>query len=197
MAEEETIDHGMFSNWDCVGAIGLLAAFPPVLHFVCYEDSANLKVLIKQGTVFGAVLCGVIGLVFLVAYLYQLLFSAERFSLVGSWCEMWKKRATLLINSMMGGCVLAEVVGRIAFIGQEQCFTISLAVYGIVAIYGVYLLTFVVKPSLLSKIVNIAGISLTCYYGYLCWNGIAEKFERDLLSMPPPEEKKADAPQEK
>lgn len=192
MAEEETIDHGMFSNWDCVGATGLLAAFPPVLYFVCYEDSANLSILIKQGTVFGAVLCGVIALVFLAVYVYLFLLSAERFSLIGSFCELWKKRAPLLVNSMMAGCVLAEIAGRIVYAGQEQCSTLTWAVYGIVAVYGVYLLTFVVKPALLSKIVNIAGICLTCYFAYACWTGVAEKFERDLLSMPPPEDKKAE-----
>lgn len=191
MAEEEPIDHSEFTDWDCVGAVGLLAVFPPALQFVCYEQEAGQRLVMTQGVVFGAALAGVVGLVFIAGYVYQFLLSSERFTIFGSLGQLWRHRATLLVNSVMAGCVVAELVCRMFVFDGDKSFVILLLELGILAVYGVYLLTFFVKPTLLSKIVNLSGLVLACVYVWQGWIGIQHKFERDMLSAPTPAEKSA------
>lgn len=191
MAEEEPIDHSEFDSWDCVGAVGLLAAFPPVLQFVCYEVEAGHRAVMEQGIVFGAVLAGVIGLTFVVSYVYQFLFSSERFTVFGSFGLLWRHRATLLVNSVMAGCVAAELVCRMFVYKGAKSDVLLYLELGIVAVYVVYLLTFFVKSALMSKIVNLSGIVLAVIYVWQGWIGVQYKFERDMLSAPTADEKAA------
>ena len=189
MPEEEPIDHSEFTGWDCVGAVGLLAVFPPALQFVCYEVEAGHRLVIEQGKVFGVALAGVVGLVFIACYVYQFLFSSERFTIFGSLGQLWRHRATLLINSTMAGCIVAELVCRMFVYDGNKSFVLLLLELGILVVYGVYLLTFFVKPALLSKVVNLSGLVLAGIYMWQGWIGIQYKFERDMLSAPTPAEK--------
>ncbi len=61
---------------------------------------------------------------------------------------------------------------------------IAWALPGAVATLAVFVLSFILKKSLLSKIVNMAGIGITAVYLYYGYHEVAAKFERDLLSAP-------------